>query len=123
MKQWNSPLPWKTGFQLYRRRRGTDQFGNPTAEYDMERPDAVRTQAEGMHLQVPRSWNSGGRLDRVGARLEDWGETAGGILEGFLFEELEIAVFDRLAVEGEVYEVRSVHRWPGHRLLMLQRIR
>lgn len=89
----------------------------------MEHPDAVRTRAEGMHLQVPRSWNSGGRLDSVGARLEDWGETAGGILEGFLFEELEVAAFDRFVVEGEVYEVRSVYRWPHHRLLMLQRVK
>lgn len=123
MKQWNSPPSWRTGFQLYRRRRGTDRLGNPTAEYDMEHPDVVRPQAEGMHLQVPRSWNSGGRLDSVGARLEEWGETAGGVLEGFLFEELEVAAFDRFAVEEAIYEVCSVHRWPGHRLLMLQRIK
>ena len=117
-----TPARWRRGFRLYRRRTGVDALGNETAVYDMEHPDLVRTDAEGIDFQPPRSWNPGGRLDSVGARTEAWGETAGGVLEGYVFDALEVAEFDRMAVDGVLYEVRRVLRWPGHRQLMLQRV-
>jgi hypothetical protein len=120
--KWNTPKDWRRGFQLCRRRKGTDSLGNATAEYDMEHPDEVYSAEEGIDIQPPRSWNSSSRLDSVGAHLADWGETAGGVLEGYVMDALEVNAFDRLVIDGAVYEVRSVQRWPGHRQVLMQRV-
>ena len=44
------------------------------------------------------------------------------MLEGRLFSDLEIAPFDRLEINGGLYEVRAVQQWPGHRKLLAQQI-
>lgn len=117
-----TPARWRRGFQLYRRRTGTDSLGNEAAGYDMETPDYEATAEQGMDFQRPKSWNTAGSVTS-GARVEAWGEVTGGILEGYLRGALEVAEFDRLKVEGELYEVKSLHRWPGHCKLVLQRVR
>lgn len=55
--------------------------------------------------------------------MEEYGERCGGVLEGVLYGDLELDVFDRLVVDGVVYELRAVQGWPGHRKLQLQRLR
>ena len=118
-----TPARWRRGFRLYRRRTGADALGNETAVYDLAHPDLVRDAADGIDLQPPRSWNSSGTLGSTGARVEPWGETAGGVLEGYVFDALEVAEFDRLAVDGALYEVRRVLNWPSHRQLLIQRVK
>ena len=78
-----------------------------------------------MRPETPARWRRGFRLyrRRTGARVEPWGETAGGVLEGYVFDALEVAEFDRLAVDGALYEVRRVLNWPSHRQLMIQRVK
>lgn len=117
-----TPAAWRRGFRLYRRRTGTDSLGNETAVYDMDVPDEAVPAERGMDFQRPKSWNTAGSVTS-GARVEPWGELTGGILEGYLRTELDIKEFDRLEVEGTLYEVKSLHRWPGHCKLMLQRTR
>ena len=119
-----TPGEWRWGFKLYRRKTGQDSLGNETAVYDMDAPDEVVPAEKGMDFQRPRSWNTAGSLTS-GARVEPWGEATGGVLEGFLHTrtDLDIREFDRVEVEGTLCEVKSVHHWPSHRKLMLQRIR
>lgn len=118
-----TPAAWRQGFKLYRRRAGTDSLGNETALYDMTAPDAEAEAAEGICVQYPRGWNSSGSVGKTGSRVEERGEVPGGVLEGWVKGELVIAPFDRLEVDGGLWEVRAVHRWPGHRQLLMQRVR
>lgn len=117
-----TPVPWRRGFKLYRRKTGQDSLGNETAFYEMDAPDLAAEDQDGLAFQSPRSWNSGGRVG-AGAEVTENGEVPNGILECCLRGGLEIAPFDRLEVAGELWEVRSVQRWPSHRRLVLQRVR
>lgn len=122
MKWRDTPLAWRRGFGLYRRTTGTDSLGNETAVYSQQGPDLVVEAENGLAFQNPRSWNSGGR---VGAAVEvaENGEVPNGILECCLRSDLEISAFDRLEIDGELWEVRSIQHWPNHRRLVLQRVR
>ncbi len=119
----DTPTAWRQGFSLYRRRQGTDSLGNETAWYDMDAPDAVISAEEGLDFQYPRAWNTSGHVGTAGASVAEMGETSGGVLEGYLKGELELAAFDRLEVDGALWEVRAIRRWPEHRELLLQRIK
>lgn len=118
-----TPQGWRRGFSLCRRRLTADSLGNPVASYDLDNPDYVAEDgSEGaVSWQNLRSWQSSGRLTS-GAEPGEQGETAAGVLEGCIFSDLEIAAFDRIVLDGEVYEIRSVQRWPGHRKLLAQRV-
>ena len=119
-----TPLAWRGGFTLHRRRQTADSYGDPVPVYDMEHPDFTAqdgTEA-GICWQHVRTWQSSGAL-RSGAQVEEYGERCGGVLEGVLYGDLELDVFDRLVVDGVVYELRAVQGWPGHRKLQLQRLR
>ena len=113
-----TPAAWKRAFSLYRRRRGHDSLGSEIAFYDMTAPDAVGS----MDFQRPKNWNTSGRVGPAGAQLDDDGERTGGVLEGYLREALAVSAFDRLTVDGVLYEVRSIHVWPCHTKLLLQRV-
>ncbi len=58
-----------------------------------------------------RTWQSGGDLVS-GGRVDAGGERVGGILEGVVYGSLEAAVFDRLVINGVVYELRAIQLWP-----------
>lgn len=119
-----TPLDWRRGFTLHRRRQTTDCYGDPVDAYDMEHPDftAQDRTAEGICWQSTRTWQSSGTLSS-GARLEEYGERANEVLEGVLYGDLELSVFDRLVVDGVVYELRGIQNWLGYRKLQLQRLR
>ena len=76
---------------------------------------------EGICWQSARSWQSGGTLSG-GAKVTPEGERVRGVLQGVVFGELEAAEFDRFVIDGVIYELRGMERWPGHRLLLLQRL-
>ena len=118
-----APLSWRRGWQLHRRRQGADGYGDPTARYDMARPDftAEDGSPEGVCWQRVRTWQSAGAV-RDGGELLPGGERTGGLLQGVLFGGPEVAVFDRFVIDGAVYELRGVERWPSHRLLLLRRV-
>lgn len=121
MKLRDTPSSWRRGFSLYRRTAGLDGLGNETALYGQE-PDLVVEAPDGLAFQNPRSWNSGGKVG-AGMKTEENGEVPNGILECCLRGDLEISAFDRLEIDGELWEVRSIQHWPSHRRLVLQRVR
>lgn len=118
-----TPLPWRAGFSLYRRKLTADKLGNPVASYDMEHPDFVAQEGseDGISWQSVRAWQSSGRLTS-GASLGEQGEQVAGVVEGCLFSNLEVSEFDRISWNGTLYEIRSIQHWPGHRKLLAQRI-
>ena len=119
-----TPLGWRRGFSLYRRKLTSDSLGNPVASYDLEHPDYVARDgtAEGISWQSLRSWQSSGRLTSGGSQGEQ-GEAVSGVLEGCLFSALVISTFDRIRLEdGALYEIRAIQRWPSYRKLLAQRI-
>lgn len=118
-----TPLAWRRGFRLYRRRKGNDALGNVTAVYDMTDPDAEVSAEEGISFQYPRGWNTAGSVGSRGCRVEEQGEVTGGVLEGWVKSDIAISRFDRLVVDDELWEVRAVYRWPGHRQMLMQRVR
>ena len=122
MKFRETPALWRRGFALYRRRTGADSLGNETAWYDMTTPDETVEAARGISFQSPRGWNSAGSVGQRGWRVTERGETSGGVLEGYLKDGPVISPFDRLKVEDELWEVRAVYRWPGHRQLLMERV-
>lgn len=117
-----TPPKWRRGFQLYRRRTGTDSLGNEMAFYDMEQPDAEVSPENGVSFQRPRAWNPSGKLSSAGAQVVEYGEVMGGVMGCYLRDDLAVAEYDRIAVDGLLYEVRSIQTWPGHRKLLLQRL-
>lgn len=117
----DTPKGWRRGFRLYRRTTGADSLGNETAVY-AQTPDLVVEAEDGLAFQSPRSWNSGGKVGTA-VKVADNGEVPNGILECCLRGDLEISTFDRLEIDGELWEVRSVQHWPSHRKLVLQRVR
>lgn len=122
MRLRDTPRDWRRGFALYRRTTGTDSLGNETAVYSRQGPDLVVEAQDGLAFQSPRSWNSGGKVGTA-VTVEDNGEVPNGILECCLRSDLEISPFDRLEIDGELWEVRSIQHWPSHRKLILQRVR
>lgn len=118
-----TPLDWRRGFSLYRRRLETDAWGEPKAVYDLEQPDVTVLDgtAEGICWQSVQSWQSSGRLTSGWSQGERREEVSG-VLEGRLFSDLEVSPFDRLRIGTGLYEVRSIQRWPGHRKLLVQQI-
>ncbi len=117
-----TPLCWRRGFSLYRRRLEQDAYGEEKAVYP-ETPDVTAEDGteEGICFQYVQAWQSSGRLTS-GWKSGEQGEQPSGVLEGRLFSDLEIAPFDRLRIGEGLYEVRSVQQWPGHRKLLAQQI-
>lgn len=122
MKLRDTPAEWRRGFKLYRRKTKFDALGNEVAYYDTE-PDLEVADAEGVDFQSPQSWNSAGNVGKTGHHVALHGEAVGGVLEGYFRARPVIAPYDRLEIDGEVWEVRATRRWPGHRQLLLQRVR
>lgn len=120
----SAPLGWRQGFTLHRRRQTTDCYGDPVDVYDMEHPDftAESESADGICWQSVRTWQSAGTL-RSGGQLEEYGERINDILEGVLYSDLKVNVFDRLVIGGVTYELRGIQSWPSYRKLQLQRLR
>lgn len=119
----NTPLAWRQGFTLHRRKVGRDCYGDAIAVYDMEHPDVTVADGDGNGIcwQAVRTWQSGGNLSS-GGRVELEGERSGAILEGVVYGALEASVFDRLVIDGAVYELRAIQHWPCHRVFQLQRL-
>ena len=116
-----TPAAWRKGFALHRRKAGTDRYGDAVAVYDMEHPDVTVADGDedGICWQSVRTWQSGGNLSS-GGRVDAGGERIGGIQEGVVYGSLEAAVFDRLVIDGSVYELRAIQSWPCHRVFQLQ---
>lgn len=119
-----TPLAWRRGFTLHRRRQTTDTYGDPVDVYDMDNPDftALDGTADGICWQNLRTWQSAGTRS-AGAQVDRWGEHCGGILEGVLYGGLPLSVFDRFVIDGAVYELREIQNWMDYRKLQLQRLR
>ena len=117
------PAAWRRGFSLYRRRLEENEWGEPVASYDMEHPDfTVADGAEGAVCWQPvQSWQTSGRLTS-GEHPAEPGEQPSGVLQGCLFSPLEVSAFDLVRVGEELYEIRSIQHWPGHRKLLAQRV-
>lgn len=117
-----TPLMWRRGFSLYRRRLEQDAYGEEKAVYpdtpDFEAEDGTE---DGICFQYVQSWQNSGRLTS-GWKPGEQGEIPAGVLEGRLFSDLEITPFDRLRIGEGLYEVRSIQQWPGHRKLLAQQI-
>ena len=118
-----TPAEWRKGYALHRRRQETDGYGELVNRYDMEHPDLVVEDGgeNAVCWQDVRTWQTGGQLS-TGNMVKPAGESWQDVLQGALFGGLEVAPFDRFVVDGGIYELRKVQRWPGHRLLLLQRL-
>ncbi len=118
MKFREPPKLWQQTALIYRRRTEQDSLGNEKAVYDMTHSDGAAVGS----FQFPRGWNPTGQVGSSGFRTELSGEEGGGVLEGFVRGDVELAPFDRLKLGDEVWEVRAIHPWPQHRRLLLGRI-
>ncbi len=118
-----TPIRCRKGYSLHRRRQERDHYGELRNRYDMETPDLVVQDGaeDGICFQDARTWQVGGQLSG-GAEVGEPGERYQSVLQGALFTDLEVSVFDRFRIDGEVYELRKVQRWYSYRLLSLQRI-
>lgn len=118
-----TPLSWRRGFALYRRRLSADSWGNPIAVYRMDAPDftAADGSADGICWQNVRAWQSSGRLTS-GASSGEAGEQYADVLEGYLFSPLALSAFDRILLDGALYEIRAIQHWPDYRKLLAQRL-
>ncbi|MCD7838444.1 MAG: hypothetical protein LUG65_05995, partial [Clostridiales bacterium] len=118
-----TPPGWRKGYALHRRRTRTDGYGETAAYYDMDTPDLeVADGADNcICWQDVRTWQTGGELNS-GSSIQESGESARGVLQGVVFGALEVEPFDRFVIDGKVYELRTVQRWLGYRLLQLQRM-
>ncbi len=118
-----TPGAWRKGYALHRRRWKTDRYGEAVSVYDMDHPDAVVEDGspDAVCWQDLGGIRDSGRLTS-GAELSEQGERYREILQGALFSELELSVYDRVVVNGGVYELRKIQQWPGHRMLFLQRL-
>lgn len=119
-----TPRAWRQGFALHRRKQTIDCYGDPVDGYDMEHPDVTVPDGskDGICWQSVRTWQSSGSLTS-GAQREVYGERHNDVLEGVLYGDLTLSVFDRLVIHGAGYELRGIQRWPGYRKLQLQRLR
>lgn len=119
-----TPLAWRKGFTLHRRTQTTDCYGDPVDGYDMDHPDFTAQDGtqDGICWQRAQTWQSSGTLSS-GAKVAEYGEHTNEILEGVLYGDLALAAFDRLVIDGVVYELRGVQNWPSYRKLQLQRVR
>lgn len=118
-----TPVEWRKGYALHRRRLEEDCYGEQVSRYDMENPDLVVRDGEenAVCWQDLKTWQTGGQLS-TGSMVKESGESVRGVLQGVLYGPLEVAPYDRFLIEGELYELRKIQKWPGHRLLQLQRI-
>lgn len=118
-----TPVKWRKGYTLHRRRQRVDRYGEKQNWYDMEHPDAVIEDGDedGVCWQDVRTWQTSGTLSS-GGRVAQQGEEYRGVLQGALFGTLEVELFDRFVIDGRTYELRKIQSWPGHRLLSLQSV-
>lgn len=118
-----TPLAWRRGYALHRRRTKTDGYGETVVYYDMETPDLVVADGaeDGICWQDVRTWQSGGEMTS-GSAVRESGESSLGVLQGVCYGTLEAEPFDRFVIDGKVYELRTVQQWLGYRLLQLQRM-
>ena len=73
-----TPVAWRKGFALHRRKAGTDRYGDAVAVYDMEHPDVTVADGDedGICWQSVRTWQSGGNLSSGGrGSLTGWSST------------------------------------------------
>lgn len=116
-----TPVKWRQGYALHRRRARLDGLGEVQTWYDMDTPDAVVRDGEenGICWQEVGSWQEDGRIVS-GGRQEKLGERMQVTVQGALFGDLQVEVFDRFVIGGEVYELRRIQRWPSYRMLQLK---
>lgn len=114
---------WGQGYTLHRRRMERDRWGELRAVYDMEHPDVVveAGSPNAVCWQDVRTWQVAGELSS-GAMREEPGERYRSVLQGALFGDLQVEIYDRFVINGGVYELHKLQVWPEHRLLQLQRM-
>ncbi len=109
------PPAWGKAWSLYRRKAGTDSYGDPIAVYDLENPDY--TAEAGSTGAV--AWQAEGGA----ASVSEPGEQVTATATGRIYDAaLEIAPFDRVRFDGAVWEVCSVEQWQNHRNVGVVRV-
>lgn len=116
-----TPIPWRQGYALHRRRKRLDSLGETQVWYDMEHPDVVveAGSENGVCWQEVEGWQQGGQISG-GGRVERQGERGQWSMQGALFGSLEVELFDRVVIREQVYEIRRIQQWLGYRLLKLK---
>lgn len=116
-----SPLRWRQGYRVHRRKKRLDSLGEVQVWYDMEHPDVVVEDGSenGVCWQEIGSWQQDGRIVS-GAKQERHGEREQWTVQGALYGPLELEPFDRLVIRGKVYELRRIQQWPSYRMLQLK---
>ncbi|MCD8142021.1 MAG: hypothetical protein LUD83_01860 [Clostridiales bacterium] len=109
------PAAWGKAWSLYRRQTGTDSYGDPTAVYDMDNPDFT---AEAGSAGAVAWQQSSGSAD-----VAEAGEREGGAASGVVYDSaLELALFDRVAFDGALWEVTTISQWPNCRRVEVKRV-
>lgn len=118
-----TPPAWRKGYTLHRRRTRLDSLGETQVFYDMEHPDLTVLDGteNAVCWQDIRVWRNGNPVSS-GDFITLNGELPLTVLQGALFSPLTLSVFDRLVIDGEVYELRKIQRWSDYRWLQLQRV-
>jgi hypothetical protein len=111
------------GYALHRRKWTMDEYGEREPVYDMETPDFVaQPGGEDAVCWQNAGYSSNRGTLSSGAKQEQQGERVREILQGALFSQLEVAEYDRLVIQGKVYELREIQHWPSHRMLYAERV-
>lgn len=114
---------FRRGYQLCRRRLRRDQYGELESVFDLEHPDLVVEPGSPHAVSWQRvSQNHQRGSLHAGAVQAEQGERIREILQGALFSDLELTLWDRLVIDGRVYELRDVERWPSYRMLYVQSV-
>lgn len=113
----------RSGYSVHRRRLVPDAYGEQAAVFDMEHPDVVvqALSADAVCWQSTGQSRARERF-RGGAVQAEQGERSQEILQGALFSDLELALWDRLVIDGAVYELREIQQWPSYRMLFVQSV-
>ena len=113
----------RSGYSVHRRRLERDAYGEWAAVYDLDHPDVVveADSPDAVCWQGSGQNRSRGEL-RSGAAQEEQGERSLEVLQGALFSDLALSQWDRLVIDGAVYELREIQQWPSYRMLYVQRV-
>lgn len=116
-----TPVKWRQGYAVHRRKKRLDSLGEVQVWYDMDTPDEMIADGDenGVCWQEVGSW----REDSVmtsGSRIGRHGEGERSAIQGVLYGSLEVMPFDRFVIRGKVYELRRVQEWQNHRMLTLK---
>lgn len=113
----------RSGYTVHRRRLAADAYGEQAAVFDMEHPDVVVAagSADAVCWQRAGQNRARGKM-QSGAVQAEQGERSQEILQGALYSDLTLNQWDRLVINGAVYELREIQQWPSYRMLYAQKV-